>query len=273
MVGRCGLEPHTSALRRPHRCAPRGREWTVRPGVIGPGTAPQESSFSAVAQAFGDAIDSASSMATAPYTPQPNNLPKFLTHIRSAGVPQKVTQTYLESVGFKTKNDRYIIAVLKAIDFLDANGVPTNRWKAYRDTAKGPGVLAAAIVHGYSGLFQTYPDAYRRDNEALRNYFSTHFSNLGESTLNLVVRTFKALADAADFENPAAEDAAKGSITAKPERAPATPAIPRAEVAQGLTTININIQLQLPVTDDASVYEKLFEALHKSILARGHGSS
>jgi hypothetical protein len=31
-------------------------------------------------------------------------------------------------------------------------------------------------------------------------------------------------------------------------------------------TININIQLQIPATDDATVYEKLFEAMNKTIL-------
>jgi len=43
----------------------------------------------------------------------------------------------------------------------------------------------------------------------------------------------------------------------------------RESVEGGGLTININIQLQLPATDDASVYEKLFDAMNKTILARG----
>src|SRR6267143_621267 len=140
-------------------------------------------------------------MATVPYTPQPASIPRFLQHIQSAGVPTKVTQVYLVGVGFKTSNDRYLIAILKAIDFVDTGGVPTERWRSYRDKAKAAGVLAASIRHAYPELFETYPDAYRKDDEALRNFFSSR-TDLGESTLGLAVRTFKALCEKANFEGP-----------------------------------------------------------------------
>jgi hypothetical protein len=187
--------------------------------------------------------------------------------MQTLGVPGKVTQEYLQSVGFKSKNDRYLLPILKALKFLDPGGIPTDRWRAYRDKQKAKGVLAAAITETYSGLFETYPDAYRRDNEALRNYFSTHSGSLNESTLQLVVRTFKVLCGEADFESAAAgeevleREEVKDQSTSKRVR--------RESVEGGGLTININIQLQLPATDDASVYEKLFEAMNKTILARG----
>ncbi len=206
-------------------------------------------------------------MATAIYTPTPAAIPRFLEEIQTLGVPPKVTMQYLESIGFKSTNDRPIIGVLKALGFVDVNGVPTDRWRNYRDKGKAKGVLAAAITEAYSNLFEIYPDAYRRDNEALRNYFSTHSSNLNEATLQLVVRTFKALCGSADFASPAAAEEVLEQTTSKD----------RIEVSKiksqqsdgGALTININIQLQLPATDDASVYEKLFEAMNKTILARG----
>ncbi len=105
------------------------------------------------------------------------------------------------------------------------------------------------------------------DNEALRNYFSTHLSNLNDSTLQLVVRTFKTLCEGADFEDPAAsEEVILRTVPIKDRET--TQAKPRLQ-DQGNLTVNINIQLQLPATDDATVYEKLFEAMNKTILARG----
>lgn len=54
-----------------------------------------------------------------PYHVNPPNLKKFLEHIQGAGVPPKVTIQYIESVGFKSKNDRAILTVLKAIGFVE----------------------------------------------------------------------------------------------------------------------------------------------------------
>lgn len=201
------------------------------------------------------------------YTPLPTAISKFLTHIQGAGVPPKMTLQYLESVGFKSKNDRPLITIFRALGFIDASGTPTDRWRAYRDKGKSRGILAAAITEAYSSLFETYPDAYRRDNEALRNYFSTHSSNLNDKTLQLVVRTFKTLADNADFGSPAAaHEILEGTTTL--ERT-TTRRIERESSGSGGLTININIQLQLPASEDGSVYEKFFEAMNKTILARG----
>jgi len=206
-------------------------------------------------------------MASAIYTPTPASIPRFLAHIQTAGVPPKVSQEYLTSVGFKSTNDRPLIPVLKALGFLDSSAAPTERWRNYRDKGKAKGVLAAAITEAYSGLFETYPDAYRRDNEALRNYFSTHSSNLNESTLQLVVRTFKTLCEGADFASPAAAEEVLDHVKIK-DKGATTTVHTQAEHDGGLT-VNINIQLTLPATDDYNVYEKFFEAMNKTILARG----
>jgi len=205
-------------------------------------------------------------MAQAIYTPTTTTIPRFLTLIQTAGVPPKVSQEYLQSVGFKSSNDRYLIPILKALGFLDSSGVPTDRWRAYRDKGKAKGVLAAAITETYSSLFETYPDAFRRDNEALRNYFSTHSSNLNDSTLQLVVRTFKTLCESADFESPAAAEEIDRVVVKDKDKD--LPPKPRPQ-DPGSLIVNINIQLTLPATDDATVYEKLFEAMNKTILARG----
>jgi len=37
----------------------------------------------------------------------------------------------------------------------------------------------------------------------------------------------------------------------------------------GGVTVNVNIRLELPATQDASVYDKIFESLKKHILASG----
>ena len=206
-------------------------------------------------------------MADFPYTPNPASVKRFLEHVQSAGVPPKVTQKYLEKVGFKSTNDRYIIGVLKFIDFLDSSGVPTKTWQAYRSRASAAGTLGAAIRRGYADLFGTYPDAHRKDNEALRNYFSAH-TKVAESTLSLIVTTFKTLCGLANFEVEApVVPEPEGEPVALPEATrPRKGAPPAITPPAAVPAVHINIQLQLPATSDADIYEKLFAALRKHLL-------
>lgn len=205
-------------------------------------------------------------MADFPYTPNPASLKRFLSHIQSAGVPGKITQKYLEQVGFKSTNDRYIIGVLKFVGLVDSSGAPTDLWQSYRNRQAAGATLAAALRGGYDNLFSTYPDAYRKDNEALRNYFSAH-TKVAERTLGLIVATFKALCDLADFEaSQPAEAAASEPLTQKPTHE-AKRRVVEPATHGGMPAININIQLQLPATDDAGIYDKLFAALKKHLLA------
>src|SRR5215472_16948064 len=100
-----------------------------------------------------------------PYLTNPASLGRFLEKIRAIGVPSKVNAVYLNSLGFKSSNDRPIIAVLKFLDFIDGSGIPKENWQKYRSSA-ARAVLASAIRKAYSELFATYPDADRKDAEA-----------------------------------------------------------------------------------------------------------
>jgi len=200
-------------------------------------------------------------MAEFPYTPQPPKVKPFFNQIQKTGVPPKVTYKYLESLGFKSKNDRYLVGILKFLGFLDSSGKPTERWRAYKEGA--PVAMAGAIRTAYGDLFNMYPDAYRKDSEALRNYFSTQTA-VAESTLRLIVRTFTALCELANFEGLAAAVSAALSTAPAPEVVGPSPTALREPAG---ITVNINIQLALPATEDASIYEKLFAALKKHLLS------
>ncbi|PYU05649.1 MAG: hypothetical protein DMG33_10365 [Acidobacteria bacterium] len=200
-----------------------------------------------------------------PYTPNPASLRRFFEKIPSTGVPDKVTLQVLNSLGFTSSNDRYILPVLKALKFVDGSGVPTQVWQRYRNKGVGPSVMATAVRGLYADLFAIYPDANQKDNEALRNYFSSH-SKAGEAVLNLTVRTFKTLCELSDFESEAAEEvevevsAEGGSGSKKPSSKTIKP------MQQSGLTVNINIALQLQATDDASVYDKFFAAMKKHLI-------
>lgn len=142
-------------------------------------------------------------------------------------------------------------------------------WKAYRNKGQAKAVMAAALRKAYATLFATYPNAHQKDNEALRNFFSSH-TDVGESALSLMVRTFKALTELGDFDNAADQD--PGTLEAvlsepEPDAGVTVRQQQRPLAGKGAMTVNINIQLQLPATDNATIYENLFAAMKKNLLS------
>ena len=138
-------------------------------------------------------------MAEYSYTVVPGKLKELLGKIRDTGVPPKVTTKWMESIGYKSSNDRGMIAVLQQIKFIDGSGTPKELWAKYRG-GQYRQVLAVGIQEGYTDLFNVYPDANTRSNEELENYFGTR-STAGKQVISKTVGTFKALCELADFSS------------------------------------------------------------------------
>jgi hypothetical protein len=204
-------------------------------------------------------------MADFPYTPQPSSIPKFFAHVQSASVPPKVTQKYFPAAGFKSSNDRYLLPLLRALGFIDGSGQPTDVWREYRKKDQAKAVMGAAIRSAYAGVFGMYEDAWRKDKEALLNYFGGATS-VGATTVERIVQSFQTLCQLADFESeaPTLAEQPRGDLGgAGPTKGIEMP----SGVGGGSLTVNPNIQLQLPPTEDASIYEKLFAAMKKHLLS------
>lgn len=209
-------------------------------------------------------------MATYPYVQNAARAKSLFQQLQDVGVPSKVTNNYLESLGYKSKNDRAFVGLLRNLSFIDTSGAPTETWRQYRNKAKAKAVMAGVLRTTYKDLFTTYPDAYRRDNEALRNFFSSHTS-VGEGALRFMVATFKALSELADFGAMAApEDELSDEENGEEDRGePETKPLKLSRKGAGPAgvTVNINIQLQIPETEKADVYDSFFAAMKKHLLS------
>lgn len=205
-------------------------------------------------------------MATFTYTTVPGRIAALLEKLREVGVPPKATQDWLKSIGFTSSNDRTLIPVLKQIGFVDSEGVPTKRWKAYRGK-DGPQVLADAIRTGYADLFATYPDAQTKPPADLDAFFKTH-TDAGQQAIDKTVGTFRSLAGVADF-SVAAGAAPAADEEAAPEVQGPTIASAPAVARQQAVTVNINVQLVLPETTDEEVYRKFFAAMQEHLISPG----
>jgi len=210
-------------------------------------------------------------MATHVYMTNPARIREFLEAIQRVGVPDKVTVRYLESLGFKSKNDRSLVRIIKALGFISSGGVPTERWQQYRDKTHAPVVLAQGLKEHYVELFKMYPDAHLKDKEALHNFFSSH-TTVGANTLSIMIATFKVLADLADFEKQPGSVSAVPSVTqastaqASPTQIPESGAALLQQQTRGGLTVNINIQLTLPENATPDTFDAFFKSMKKHLL-------
>jgi len=198
------------------------------------------------------------------YITNPAKIRPFLQKIRAAGKPEKVTLKTIESLGFKSVNDRPLLPIIKALGLVDGSGVPTARWSEFRSNQNAR-LLQGSREH-YAKLFALYPDAYQKDTEALNSFFSSHTS-VSAGTLKFIISTFKTLCSLADFSKESTPIAVTSPAIAAQLGAPAIVAHSQPIVSAGPgLTVNINVQLTLPENADATTFEQFFKAMRQHLL-------
>ena len=204
-------------------------------------------------------------MAEFPYTPKPSSLPDFLAKIQTIGRPDKVTLKYIASLGFKSKSDRYISGILKSLGFTDSSGIPTGRWQTYRDKRQAQAELAVAIREAYSDLFAVYPNAHRKDDEALKNFF-TSTTSVGEKAVSYMVRTFKTLCKLADFTSIPQPSPAVQPVTPPATMPQLAEEVVRTEPTQTIApSLNFNIQVHISPDASADQIDQIFASIAKHL--------
>jgi len=199
-----------------------------------------------------------------PYILNTGSLKKFLENIPKIGTPPKITQPDLPQLGFKSHADRPIVPILKFIGFLDDANAPTQNYRDFKVANKAGAVMASALQKAYADLFAIYPDACERDDKLLKDFF-TPTTDAGEQVVVQTVATFKVLCGSANFKAVIKEEKGKGEEEHKGKAGGEEGK--GAQTTAGVT-INLNIQLALPATEDAKVYENIFKALRDNLLAR-----
>lgn len=193
------------------------------------------------------------------------NLEGIFAAIQGAQAPEKFTQAFLESLEFKSNSDRLYIGVLKSLGFLDDSGRPRERYFRFLDQTQAPKVLAEGIRDAYQDLFRVNTKANELSNQEVKNKFKTlGQGQISDAVLDKMAITFTALVKQADFQSPAAIPAqSHEEPSAQEEPIDRTPP-PHSGVKLG--GLVYNIQIVLPESRDAAVYDALFTSLRRHLL-------
>jgi len=206
------------------------------------------------------------------YTVKPGSIPVYFEAILNAEAPERFTTRFLTSLEFKSTNDRLFIGVLKDLGFIDADGVPKQRYYEFLDRSQSPRVLAEAIRESYSDLFSINKEAHKLSSEEVRNKLRTLYAGSKKTALiNRIASTFNALCDYADFSAPVKKhkesEPAEEKQEKKETKEPAVDLSKQAKAVKGvsLDSLQYHINIVLPESRDQAVYDAIFKALKEHL--------
>ena len=196
------------------------------------------------------------------YTIKIGAIPAYFDAIRGAEAPERFSYKFLENLEFSSSNDRLLIGILKELGFLNADGVPQERYYQYLDKSQSDRVLAEGIRESYEGLFAVNKEAHKLDLEGAFNKLRTLYKGAKKDTvIKNIAKTFVALCDVADFgktklEQPKAkeQEGEKRQETKKESEKSSTGSV-------SLDSLQYHINIVLPDTRDQAVYDAIFKSL------------
>ena len=209
---------------------------------------------------------------TSSYLITTKNLEAFFNSLITAQAPDTFTLKFLESLEFKSTNDRLYLGLLKALGFLDVNAVPTERYFKFLDQSQSKQILAEAVREAYGDLFAVNIKANELTVAEVKNKLRTLTQGKNsDKVLGLMANTFKALVEYAEWTTAKKVDGKKDKAAdQKPEQkeTPPPPEEPEEEsIGEKLhkAQLHYNIQIHLPESRDQAVYDALFKSLKKHL--------
>lgn len=204
------------------------------------------------------------------YLTSTKNVPAILTAMQQAQAPKQFSTTFLSNLGFKGNADRLMVGMLKSLGFLEASGVPTQRYFEFLDQTQSARVLAEALREAYADLFEVNVNANKMSRDEVKNKLKTLTQGqFSDDVLGKMATTFVALASEADFEAidpaqpPPADDDGEDRAEETTDNLVATS---RRRTSGRRLDLVYNIELVLPESRDPAVYDALFRSLKVHLL-------
>lgn len=202
-----------------------------------------------------------------PYLNAYGNISKVLKKIKSAQTPPRFTQDFLATkLGITGGGARPLIPFLKRIGFLGSDGVPTERYKEFRNPAKSGKAAFAALKEGYKALYEVNEYAYEAsDKDLLGIVVQVTGLEPDSNTARCIVSSFKALKEFADLKGSGEEGEEAVEEESKPEGKDEEVEKEHVILRKGLG-LSYTINLNLPATSDITVFDAIFKSLREHLL-------
>ena len=201
-----------------------------------------------------------------PYLNAYGNISKALKKIKAAQVPPRFTQDFLATkLGLSGGGARPLIPFLKRTGFLGSDGVPTSRYKRFRNSSETGKAALEALKEGYKAVYEINEYAHEvSDKDLLGIIVQTTGLEPTSSTCKAMVSSFKALKEFAKFTGSDEEDEEQIEES-KVENNVSETEGERVVLKKGLG-LSYTINLNLPATSDITVFDAIFKSLKEHLL-------
>lgn len=206
-----------------------------------------------------------------PYVTAYGNIGKALLKVKAAQAPPRFTQDFLATkLGMKGGSARPLIPFLKRTGFLGSDGVPTERYRRFRNPGQSGAAAAEALREGYHSLYQINEYLHEAsDDELLGVIVQATGLEPDSGTTRAIQGSFKALKDLATFDqvDPDKDDSVEEEEAvgdnSEAKRADSDGESVKIPKSLGLSyTINLN----LPATSEIAVFDAIFRSLNAHLL-------
>lgn len=202
------------------------------------------------------------------YLTSVKNLPAIMEAIIAGTAPERFTHAHLKAIGFRSSNDRAVIALLKDLGFLTDDGSPTTRYHEYRDQSRSAAVMAEALTEAYSDIFTINENPTKDDRPLIEGRFKS-IHNISDRVAKMQAMTFFALLELSDLQALRDDVPQHGTTTNEPVKAdPETPSTsePAPKALGSSLALRYNIEVHLPATKDVAVYNAIFKSLREHLI-------
>ncbi len=198
-----------------------------------------------------------------PYMNATGLVKRILEKIKEASTPKRFTLDFLGTkLGFTGGSAKAFIPFAKRMGILESDGSPTDLYKKFRNPEESGRAMADAMRRGYAEMFARNEYTYSLDRKKLEGLvMEITGMKKGDSTLKAICGTFEAVRAYADFD--AAAPSERSQDETQQEDNQSVPADGRADAKLNLSYI---INLVLPNTDDAAVFNAIFKSLRENLL-------
>lgn len=211
-------------------------------------------------------------MATLPYVTSPGNIDKTLNGIKSAAVPERVSQDFVKTIlKIPGGSGDQMTAFLKKIGFTNQDGTPSDTYKKFRNPSQSQQAIAKAIRHAYAPLYIRNEFMHELNDEQLLGLITEETGLPHDANqVKLAFACIKHLKAFAEFSEviehtptpnipmETIEHSQKSSYSPKIETEPSQ--------SIGLN-LGYTINLNLPATSDPEVFNAIFKSLKEHLLS------
>lgn len=201
-----------------------------------------------------------------PYMNSTGLVSKILEAIKVAKTPDRFSTDYLSTVlGYGSGSARPFIPLAKRIGFLNSDGTPTALYHRFRGSdTESKAAMAAAIRRGYAPLYKRNEFAHGLDRKQLEGHIrEITGAEEGSSVTRAITGTFDALRKYADFDATVTDIENPGGGQNDDIR---DPGVPGREDAPGPVRFGYTININLPDTNDITVFNAIFKSMREHLL-------